>query len=71
MRICERNSPADPKVSAEGRQEVLQALEQRFAAAHGGDHGGSGCALQSMEVQGGADHHLQPREDTTPEQGDA
>jgi len=71
VRICERSSPADPKVSAEGGQEVLQALEQRFPAACGEDHGGLGCALQSMEVQGRADPRLQPGEDPTPEQEDA
>ena len=35
----ERNSPADPRAGAEGGQEVLPALEQRFPAAHGADHG--------------------------------
>jgi len=30
VRICKRNNPADIKVSAEGGQDVLQALVQRF-----------------------------------------
>lgn len=30
VRICERKGPADTKISEEGGQEVLQALEQRF-----------------------------------------
>jgi len=41
--MCEKSSSADPKVSAEGGQEVLPALEQRFPAAHGADHGEAGC----------------------------
>ena len=50
-----RDSPADPKVGAEGGQEVLQAAEQRFPAA--------------LEAQGGAEPDSQPREDPTLEQG--
>ena len=30
VRICERNNSADPQVSEEGGEEVLQAWEQRF-----------------------------------------
>jgi len=33
VRRCESNSSADPEASAEGGQEVLQVLEQRFPAA--------------------------------------
>jgi len=33
MRIYERNNSAEPKVSAEGGQEVLQVPEQKFPAA--------------------------------------
>ena len=71
MRICERTSPADPQVSAEG----------------GGDAPGAGAEiplqpvrkttvrqavpLQPREVRGGADLHLQPGEYSTPEQEDA
>ena len=55
--MCEKSSSADPKVSAEGGQEVLPALEQRFPAAR--------------EAHGGADPHLHPREDPMPEQRDA
>ena len=69
VRTCERNSPADPQVSAEGG---------------GGDAPGTGAEiplqpvgktmvrqavlLQPMEVHGGADIHLQPGEDPMPEQ---
>ena len=68
VRTCESNSPADPQVSAEGG---------------GGDAPGAGAEiplqpvgktmvrqavpLQSREVHGGADLHLQPGEDPTPE----
>ena len=69
MRTCQRNNPADPQVSEEGG---------------GGDAPGAGAEiplqtvvktmvrqavpLQPMEVHGGADIHLQPMEDPTPEQ---
>ena len=69
MRTCKRNNPADTKVSEEGG---------------GGDAPGAGAKiplqpmvktlvrqavpLQSREVHGGADLHLQPGEDPTPEQ---
>ena len=69
MRPCKRNNPADPQVSEEGG---------------GGDAPGAGAEiplqpvgktmvrqavpLQSMEVHGGADLHLQPVEDPMPEQ---
>ena len=69
MRICKRTNPADPQVSVEGG---------------GGDAPGAGAEiplqlmgktmvrqavpLQPREVHGGADLHLQPREDPTPEQ---
>ena len=66
----EKNNPADTKVNEEGG---------------GGDAPGAGAEiplqpvvktlvrqpvpLQSREVHGGADLHLQPGEDSTPEQG--
>ena len=73
MRICKSNNPADPQVSAEG--------------GGGGDAPGAGAEiplqpvmktlvrqavpLQSREVHGGADLHLQPGErGPTLEQGD-
>lgn len=43
--------------------------EIHCSAAHGTDHGEAGCPLQS--VHGGADIHLQSREDAMPEQGEA
>ena len=43
VRLHERNNSADTPVSAEGGEEVLQALEQRFPAAHEADHGEAGC----------------------------
>jgi len=68
VRICERNSPAEPKVSAEGGQEVLQALEQRFSCSRGPARGGTGCVLAATEAHGGADPHPQPTEDPTLDQ---
>ena len=72
MRTCERNSPADPQVSAEGG---------------GGDAPGTGAEiplqpvgktmvrqavpLQPREVHGGADLHLQAGDNPTLEQVDA
>jgi len=43
LRLCERNNSADTQVGAEGGGKVLQALEQRFPAARGADHGEAGC----------------------------
>jgi len=54
-------------VQKEG-EEVLQALEQRFPAACGADHGEAAVPLQPREVHGGADPHLQPGENPAPEQ---
>ena len=72
LRICQTNNPADCKVGEEGG---------------GGDASGTGAeiplqptvktmvrqavSLQPREVHSGADLHLQPGEDSTPEQGDA
>jgi len=39
-------------------EEVLQALKQRFPAAHDEDHGEAGCDPAAMEAHGGADLHL-------------
>ena len=71
VKTCKRNNPADTKVSAEGGEEgapgaraevplqpVVKTMVRRAVP------------LQSMEVHGGADLHLQPAEDPTPEQGD-
>ena len=73
MRLCERNNSADTKVSEEGgggegapghRAEIpLQAMVKTMVR--------QAVALQPMEVNGGADLHLQPVEDSTPEQVDA
>ena len=71
MRICERNNSADTKVSEEGggggapgtRAEIpLQPLVKTMVMQV--------VPLQPMEVHGGADIHLQPMEDPTPEQAD-
>jgi len=43
---------ADTKVGAEGRQEVLQAPEERFPAAHEADHGGTGCPCSQEGPRG-------------------
>ena len=72
MRICERNNSADTKVSEGGggggapgaRAEIpLQPLVKTMVR--------QAVPLQPMEVHGGADTHLQPMEDPTPEQVDA
>ena len=72
VRIYERNSPADPQVSAEGRgggapgagaEVPLQPTVKTMVR--------QAVPLQPREVHGGADLHLQPGEDPTPEQGDA
>ena len=69
MRRCERNNSADTKVSEEGggggapgagAEIPLQPVVR-----------GQAVSLQPMEVNGGADIHLQPVEDPTPEQVDA
>ena len=72
MRICERNSSADTKVSEEGEgggapgtgaeiplQPVVKTMVRQAVP------------LQPMDVHGGADIHLQPVEDPTLEQVDA
>ena len=72
MRICERNNSADTKVREEGggggapgtRAEIpLQPVGKTMVR--------QAVPLQPMEVNGGADIHLQPVEDPTPEQVDA
>ena len=72
MRICERSNSADTKVSEEGgaggapgtRAEIpLQPLVQPMVR--------QAVPLQPTEVNGGADLHLQPGEEPTPEQVDA
>ena len=72
VRICERNNSADTKVSEEGggggapgtRAEIpLQPVVKTMVR--------QAVPLQPMEVNSGADIHLQPVEDPTPEQGDA
>lgn len=71
-RICERNRPADTQVSAEGGEEVLQGQSRDSPAdPHGAARGEASVPLQTLEVHGGADLCLQPREDPTQEQGDA
>ncbi|GAB0210172.1 hypothetical protein GRJ2_003483000 [Grus japonensis] len=70
VRICERNNSADTKGSGGGgggvpgtRAEIpLQPVEKTIVR--------QAVPLQPMEVNGGADIHLQPLEDPTPEQVD-
>ena len=63
MRLCERNNSADTKVSEEGEGRRCSRHQSRDStAAHGAVPGEAGCALQPMEVRGGADLHLQPME---------
>ncbi|GAB0181460.1 acid sphingomyelinase-like phosphodiesterase 3b [Grus japonensis] len=72
VRRCERNNSADTKVSAEGggggapdaRAEIpLQPMEKTMVR--------QAVPLQPMEDVGGADIHVQPMEDPTPEQMEA
>jgi len=72
VRISERNNSADTKVSEERRKgdapgtraEIpLQPMEQTVVR--------QAVPLQPMEIHSGADLHLQPMEDVTPEQVDA
>jgi len=57
VRKCERNNSADTKFSEEG-------------GGGGAPGAGEEISLQSMEVHGGADTHLQPTDDPMPEQVD-
>ncbi|GAB0185750.1 hypothetical protein GRJ2_001040300 [Grus japonensis] len=72
VRICERNNSADTRVSADGggggasgaRAEILlQPMEETMVR--------QAVPLQPIEVDGGADIHLQPMEDPMPEQVNA
>ena len=72
MRTCKRNNPEDTKVSEERgggdapgtRAEIpLQPVVKTTVR--------QAVPLQSREVHGGADIHLQPGEDPMPEQVDA
>ena len=72
MRRWERNNSADSEVSGEGggggspgagAEIPLQPMVKTMVK--------QAVALQPMEVNGGADIHLQPVEDPTPEQMDA
>ena len=68
MRICEKNNHADTKVSegaggGAGAEIPLQPMGKTTVR--------QAVPLQPMEVHGGADIHLQPVEDPTPEQADA
>ena len=69
VRICERNSPTDTKVSEEGggggasgtsAEVPLQPVTQTMVR--------QAVPPQSMEINGGAEIHLQPLEDPTPKQ---
>jgi len=68
MRICERNNPTDTKVSKEregggardaGAEIPLQLVEKTMVR--------QAVPLKPMEIHSGADLHLQPVEDPTPE----
>jgi len=72
MRKCERTNSTDTKVSEEGGERgapgtgaevLLQSMENTMVRQV--------VPPQPMEVQAGADLHLQPREDPTPEQVDS
>ena len=69
--MCERNSPADIKVSEKGGQEVLQAPAQIPRQPAEQTLMRQAVPLQHMEAHSGADLHAQPRDDPTPEQVNA
>ena len=53
VRKCERSSPADTKVSAEGGQEVLQTPEQKFPCSPWRSPcGADGCGLKEAAAIG-------------------
>ena len=69
MRLCESNNSADTKAREEGggggapgagAEIPLQPMVKTMVR--------QAVPLQPMEVHGGADIHLQPMEDPTPEQ---
>lgn len=68
VKICERSSPAEPRVSEKGGGEgaraetPLQPLMQTLLR--------NGVPLQPMEFHGGAEIHPQPGKDSVPEQVD-
>ena len=71
VRICKRNNSADTEISEEGggggapgtgAELPLQPMMKTMVR--------QAVPLQPMEVNGGADLHLQPGKDPTPEQGD-
>lgn len=69
---CGGNSPANtPSSVKKQKEEVPQAPEQRFPWAPGAAHGEAAVPLQPMGVPGGAQIHMQPAENPTPEQVDA
>jgi len=70
--MCERNNCASTKISEEGGGQAvlgagseipLQSVEKTMAR--------QAVSVQPMEVHSGANIHLQPVEDPTPEQADA
>ena len=73
VRLWERNSPADTKVSEEvGGGGAPDAGAKIPLAAQREDHGEAGCPRAAHgEDHGEADSHLQPMEDPTPEHMDA
>ena len=69
VRTCERNNPADPQVSAEGGGgEASGAGAEIPLQPVGKTMMRQAVPLQPRKVHGGADLHLQPGEDPTPEQ---
>ncbi|RMC06497.1 hypothetical protein DUI87_15933 [Hirundo rustica rustica] len=69
VRICERSSPADTKVSGAGGGRTPGASADS-PAAHGEDLGGAAVLLLAIEAHGRAEIHLQ-MEDCRLEQVDA
>ena len=69
MRTCKRNNPADPQVSEEGGGgDAPGAGAEIPLQPVGKTVGRQAVPLWPREVHGGADLHLQPREDPTLEQ---
>ena len=73
MRICERSNPADTKLSEEGGGGGAPGAgaEIPLQPVVGKTMVRQVVPLQSMVVRRGADLHLQPGKDPTPEQADA
>jgi len=60
-----------PRLVQKEERRCSRRQSRDSPAARAEDPGEAGCPLQPMEAHGGADLHLQPLEDSMPDQGDA